>query len=614
MARIDARSIPASTPSTFNAACPPSIIVGNWVYITGPKSAGLYQVALADPTSPTKIPAAGVVISKPTSSTAVVQWGGAVPAGVIGSIAPARVCYVGPAGTTVASPPSTLYVQIVGTTIDTGELILEPVLKDLPVPSYVSHFNTNDGIGDCRLSDNSTTARNVSSPAGHFDIGSWTPGTAHNTTRTSTWSYSTTMTCSVLNLTTTLTARLLGADGITIVAQNSLVLTGNATTTSNGITLTASGWSADYDKYKAKLDISFNLPTILPSGGRFSINLTHTNGSDGTFTKTQNDIFYDNETTPPSLSGVAVSESSKIMRFLSGVEYYDLGSQFQVSIADIDWLNDESYPTNQVNAEGTEYGLPALALPGSSLTAWTNAWSNQNASYLKTNWAITQVDLTVKSTTANIRARTKDWTDGTWVNSPNQSILIETHDDPNTRLIERFYYEDWRCYQTADFDLPAARGWNGSVDNGATDALYYAGGCEHNALDWRGYSPDPTTQPDYTAHSGRQYLVREFQHDGSASSGFTLGISGTYATLEYKLAKAWDGTATGGTVWINGQASYSAALWSNGNPLGGSGGLAGTLHFSLGTNNIVNTSNTLYVRVGLDVGQRITGPLTVTFD
>jgi hypothetical protein len=147
------------------------------------------------------------------------------------------------------------------------------------------------------------------------------------------------------------------------------------------------------------------------------------------------------------------------------------------------------------------------------------------------------------------------------------------------------------------------------------EAVYITGGGERNITNFLGRLPDPLSQPDYSGAymDPTIYLYREFMHDATASPGFTLNLVGTYTTLEYKLAKVWDATATGGTVWINALAAYNFAQWNNGNPLGGTGGQTAPGHYTFGSNNIINTSNTLYVRIGMTAGQRVT-TLNVVFD
>src|SRR5690242_11885986 len=91
-----------------------------------------------------------------------------------------------------------------------------------PAPTFVSHFNSTDGIGNCTVSDFSVTSRKISaptSPGTPFDIGSWTAGTSQNSTNSTNISYTTSNACSIFdNTSTNFTVTVYGADGTTVLA------------------------------------------------------------------------------------------------------------------------------------------------------------------------------------------------------------------------------------------------------------------------------------------------------------------------------------------------------------------------------------------------------------
>lgn len=64
---------PGDATITFSAICPSSLIVGDVVYISGDKSGSFFTVDKVDITTTTKMPAIGVIITKPTSTTATVM-------------------------------------------------------------------------------------------------------------------------------------------------------------------------------------------------------------------------------------------------------------------------------------------------------------------------------------------------------------------------------------------------------------------------------------------------------------------------------------------------------------------------------------------------------------
>jgi hypothetical protein len=481
----------------------------------------------------------------------------------------------------------------------------------IPPVNYSPFFNT----GTCLISDITTTDRYISNPNDEFQIGDWVSGSSHSCINSSTISYFTPVKCSIKNTATTFKVEIIGADGNIIITSNIVTISGNINNTTNNVNIIVSGWEIDTNKYKANIIVNIDIQNILTTGGRFSIRMTHTNSTDGVFIKTQNDIFYDNQSNSATINSISMSEINPVTRYISGIEYYDINSEFSVVISDIDNLNDKSYPLNQIEVDGSEYGINNLNLQGGELSNWDNNWNNTNASYIKNNWKIDIPNMNIISSTSNVRTRTKDWSDGDWINSSDNALLIDTFVNNNTRLREYFHHEDWRCPITANFDSGNAKaGWNSSIDLNSNDAVVWNGGVGRDLRNWNIYNPNGVNQPDYSTMDNDVWYYREFQHTGTASSGMTINIIGTYVDIEYKLAKAWDGTSSGGTDWVSGIKTYSVGDWNNGMPLNNTGGQIGaTGHVSFGTNNIVNCNNTVYIRVKFIGTQKITA-LSVVFD
>jgi len=497
---------------------------------------------------------------------------------------------------------------------------VDPTQLDIYIPAltFAPYYNSSNPIGNAVVNTIATTNRNIADPApeNNYGIGGWAAGSVQPSLITTPLNYSHTDECSFEDLTTTVEATLYGPDDVTPVATfTTAAIVGNTVQGAGGITITISNWAADSIKYQANIAVSFNLAAIIPNGGRFSIEIIHHDaGTD--YTKTQGPMFYDAQPLAGTVTGVTIVENAAVTKFLSGVEYYDLGSTFQVDIADLDYLNSNTYlDADLIELSGTEYGLPALTPGSGDLTGWLNDWNDDNNTYSNNLWAITAANFFTASLTANVNARALDWVNGAWVPSADAAIAVETHALASTATIERFYDEQWRCPVAGNFDLPAQRSWNSAIDVLITDAVFYNGGAERNITDFTVYAPNAAGQPDYSTlgMNPTVYLIREFQHTGAASSGFNITLTGTYTSLELKLAKAWDGTPTGGTTWVDMTAAYNAAQWNNGQPLAGTGSLTGGTHHTFGTNNIINTSDTMYIRIGFSVGERITA-LSVVFD
>lgn len=108
----------------FWAGCDATLVVGEWVYITGPSVSGRYQVARSDVSDSAKMPAVGVVVSKPSSTLCQVQWGGEVSG--LGVLVPRRVYFLQPDSKIGLGVPSASgqYVQRLGVALDANRLLV----------------------------------------------------------------------------------------------------------------------------------------------------------------------------------------------------------------------------------------------------------------------------------------------------------------------------------------------------------------------------------------------------------------------------------------------------------------------------------------------------------
>lgn len=120
--------------TTFTASCLLTDAVGDCVYMTGD-----YSVARADITDASKVPAVGVIISKPTTSTAIVRTHGEIT-GVYTGLVSGKVYFLGATGVPVVSPPVAglnpfVYIQKIGLAISSNVLLVTPnfsLVKVLP--------------------------------------------------------------------------------------------------------------------------------------------------------------------------------------------------------------------------------------------------------------------------------------------------------------------------------------------------------------------------------------------------------------------------------------------------------------------------------------------------
>jgi len=511
----------------------------------------------------------------------------------------------------------------------------------IPPPAYVSHYNTSDGTNSSIVSENALrTSTHISTPSGGegtpFFTGGWADS-VHDTTRTSPIQATAAGRCTGFGGNSTVKVDVYNGAGAIVATYTTPAITANGTHTSGGITVYITSYSADSDRFMAQLNVAVTPSAIFADGGRFHFVVTHTTDSasdgSGSYSFTMTDVFFDtNINTPVINNTVSIAENVPAIRYISGVRYYDTGSSFTSAVFDIDdWNYNTQAVADCLHLSAPNFGLPDLSLvphnpaPSPGFSNRTNDHDDQNARYDINNWLISAANFFYLGNGGVATGTVRDpWNVAPGIASaPAMSIAVDTHHQTSTRLIERFYYEDWRVevgqpigyYDTADQHTLAP--WDSSTHLLAADACFFNGGCERNTTDFTPYSPDAAGQPDYSGSQNvTTTLVREFQHDGTASSGFTIVIPGNVSSFRYKLAKAWDGTGTGGTVWVSGTLAYSGATWNNGNPSSG-GGLTfqsgNSYDCTFGTNNIINCNNSLYVELTFAGADRIAGTMSVVF-
>jgi len=531
---------------------------------------------------------------------------------------------------------------------------------DIILTGFVAHYNEDDGDtgGDCYIPDPSTTSRTISNPNGGegdpFYIGDWSDDTSHPAVKQgTTFSIDTPTVCLFANdANTDVIVTVYGGSGTTeVIATYSLInISGNTISGPiQGITIEIGNWATNILKYKADIDVDFDLEVIrnldpsgsFVNGGRFYFTITHVNAGDGNFTYTSPSIFYDIEPETQTISGTSIIENTVTGKWLSGVQYYTTGDTFDLAITDLDWLNANTYPLTSsylVSVDASEYGINTFYLDGADLTNWDSDDNNMNASYSGAGVAINRSDYRYVGSTANVSGQVFDWSSGNTDATSDDSICVYTRNNSNTRLIEYFDNEDWRCIQTpiSKFDSTDAKNssaWDSTNLLGASDVQYgvaahigsTSAGCFRPGFDYEGYAPgrnNPSNidgDPDYSSSADvTVYLIREFQHDGSSSGQGNLDIivaSGSITTLEMKLGEARDSTIYGGTQWVDMMVSYDSGLWDFG--IEGAGCkttiVGNTYYWTIGNLNMVYIPNgTVYVRVGIQSGTRITG-MTMTF-
>lgn len=431
----------------------------------------------------------------------------------------------------------------------------------VPSPSFAPMYN----MDEANVENIGTTNRRVANPTlNQFEIGDWNPTGSYSTIKDTTLIYNTNNKCGFNDKTTTLTAQVIGADGTTVIAQNQItnVDENSGTTTVNGIEININDWESDYFRYKAYVNITFDLSVIIPNGGRFEIKIMHDNSILGTYTKTQGPLFFDpNESAnDPSIAALNIIENTPVTKWLSGVQYYDEGSTFDISVLDIDRINNLTWPNDNnliyISSNG-EFGISNfyLTASSSSITGWTSDWDNDNLSVTTTK-TIDRDDFRYIGTAANISGRWIDWSTGPYQNSPTKTVLIDTYDVDATTLNEEFNDESRRLQ--SDLTTP----WNSMSELGTNDLMVQSGKLKRAYGNWQTYLPTNTV--DYNdVNIETQSYYREFIDSGTSHSNGKFQLGGiTETDLTNNDIIIW--ISTNGTDWYNCNSDYSSGMLTNG--------------------------------------------------
>lgn len=475
----------------------------------------------------------------------------------------------------------------------------------MPPPSFTSHWNTNDGtVATNVISDVSTVSRLISSPTSEgtpFKIGNWTAGTAHSTVTASTLTYTSPSLICFDNLTSSFTATIYDADGTTILAQNTVsTITGDSTTSVQGITITIGGWTTQYNKYKASVSVVYNIATILPSGGRFSIKMVH--NSSVAYTKSQNDLFYDNSTTDPSITSISISPSAlNTTKYLSGVRYYDKTDTFAIGMAGINNINSLTYPSTFIQVESNNYyGITDFGVTGADLGSWTTAYNNTGATYSGIK-AISRSNFRAIAST-RIDAYPIDKSSAK-VYSGYSSILIDTYTSSSTLLNEDFVDEGQRL--NSDWSS-----WSSTSSLSSSDLMVVNGTLRRQYGDWTTYLPANAVNYSGT-NTQVQYFYRSYKAANVAHSNGIFNITGcTQADLDAGNVKIW--ISLDGTAWYLCNSLYAGGTLSDGSGcrINKDSKPLPQLEFTLGTggSTSVSTGPTgwgIYVKVEMPSGSAV---------
>lgn len=488
----------------------------------------------------------------------------------------------------------------------------------IPAAVYVDYFNDGSNL----ISSESTTNRYVPKPNGSYNIGDWTSleSTGRNVLTESSGG-DVVYTCtefSVFDTSTTLDFNFFDGDGATLSTTSRIVATGSVS--SGGLTINVTSVAIDQDRYKATVTFTADLTNVslIPPGGRFSIELVHNNSIDGTYTFTQNDIFYDSDGISSNaiidIAGggtVSIQEETPILKWLSGIAYYDDASTFTFSVTNIDNLNDRSYPrgtSNNISNASTGHQLRLdptnLAISsiyyahGIDFIGWTNSYNaqnftysvlgtiNQNGQYIP---GFNPDNVVSSGSPGYITADLFDWNTADTETSPDFEALIDTRDDTTIYSNNPIVDEDDRI----DINVMGSQSTWVGTSSLAPDALQMIFGRVIYPQDnFSGFYPsiNITNSRDYSgsATSNRSFIVYT---DVSTGSGTTASVNiNGYRWVSFAFGKNGSYTSDFGNGIFDITGNYAESDLHHDQTSSGTGDLVLMVGLdSTGNNNIADT-------------------------
>ena len=317
---------------------------------------------------------------------------------------------------------------------------------------------------------------------------------------------------------------------------------------------------------------------IIPQGGRFSVVLTHTNGTDGTYIFSQLNVFRDSEALTVGVGGtLTVLPQAPVVKQISGVYMYTTGSQWHVNLPLINNLNSISYPTTQqlsiddtnlyinttINAHG-EGGAYSTFQVGT----WTRQYNTTGAIYDKLDWTTDLANGTnwnngTGSINVNYATATAyDWTSVTAVTSASYNYLIDTYVDSSDRNSEMFRSETLRLQ--SNLITP----WDNTANlSGGTGLQVLGDRLVYPRYNFTPYLPSgSTSQPNYTTLSGDRDYFRAFQTNGLNVSNGVIVFSDYNITEADVLSQdvLFDISIDSGATWYSLNLPYVGGALSDG--------------------------------------------------
>lgn len=324
-----------------------------------------------------------------------------------------------------------------------------------------------------------------------------------------------------------------------------------------------------YQRWQVEVEIT-NMNMLRQGYNSFYIEHSDLADYGGTQTSNMLDIFYDTDTgANPSISGVLIGEDVPVLRWLSGVSFYDNGSTWDLDFSAQNAFNNVYHDSE---APVVLSGWPGLPTTPVSVTDTSVSGVSTPPDLLETmainNYNVVQ-SANQMSEDARVNITPRDpYGSYTSAQSNSNNYLIYSYPPSSTVLREYFRDENYRLPDGAYDTIPASitGQWDSTQSletyDGGNGLQVYMDELVFPTIDFTTFMP--TGNPDYSvlAAGVNKVYVRAFQDTSITRASGVLRMTGiTKSQLYNREVRVWIKVPTQ-TGWLDLTRDYNYATFT----------------------------------------------------
>ena len=351
----------------------------------------------------------------------------------------------------------------------------------------------------------------------------------------------------------------------TLVDDTTFTCAANGTQTDGNVTVQVSGYTEDGDgsAFAGQLRVTVNGDGVVGStnSGMCRVEISFLEHKWAERRNINQDIFRDKDSGTPYINGgkyiqVPNDATTHVIKYISGIGYFDLGSPMIFNIAGFrDYNEDTSKPTDSLVIDSSMFGVTDYAstpfLQPIEFPAYTNIDTQGSFTYSEKP-LIDIADMRTISTTNYTVTVADSWNVSVPYDSNALRICIDTFNNPSTDAVEYFDLENKRL----DSDYNSA--WDSARYCIDGEAIVFNGGLYHgadlprvienvegalgtlgslsNSFPQEDITGSPRQNPNYTGHTRDAVFFRKFlTPDANSYASVNMNIT-TNGDLAAQLA------------------------------------------------------------------------------